>query len=212
MARRQAGDTRRRHFLAAGVPEEPPDAVGLLPARHQSRADRRARGHLHVRWSRQSRAAADRRPAHRAAEALVGRDRCVGQEARRDGHYARAAARLRRVPHQGVRRRPHGRLRAREGLLGPRSQCERRPRQFRRAALRILPRFNRRAGSLQGRRARLALGEFGQELGDRLRFSGGEGQARGAGGIPEPRVRPDAGLRAQYAAREILRSARRALR
>ena len=35
-----------------------------------------------------------------------------------DGDHARTAARLRRLPHQGVRRRPHDRVRARQGLLG----------------------------------------------------------------------------------------------
>ena len=47
----------------------------LLPPRHQGGEDRRARGHLHVRRPGQSRTAADRRPAQRAAEALVGRHR-----------------------------------------------------------------------------------------------------------------------------------------
>ena len=115
-----------------GKPVTPADVIFSLQAfqknhpmlsayyRHvtESRADRRARGHLHVRRSRQSRAAADRRPAHRAAEALVGRDRCLGQEARRDGHHARTAAWLRRVPHQGVRRRPHGRVTSASRITG----------------------------------------------------------------------------------------------
>ena len=42
----------------------------------------------------------------------------IGQEARHRRHHARAAARQRRLPHQGVRRRPHRGLRAGEGLLG----------------------------------------------------------------------------------------------
>ena len=54
----------------------------LLPARRQGGEDRRARGHLHLRRPGQPRTAADRRPAHRAAEALVGRHRQDRQEAR----------------------------------------------------------------------------------------------------------------------------------
>ena len=45
----------------------------------------------------------------RAAEALVGRHRRVRQEARHVGDHARAAARQRRLPDQGVHRRPHHR-------------------------------------------------------------------------------------------------------
>ena len=85
--------------------------------------------------------------------------------------HARAAARQRRLPHQGFRAGPHHRLRARQGLLGQGPQRECRPRQFRRAALRIFPRHHRRARSLQGRCGRLAHREQRQELGDRLRLS-----------------------------------------
>ena len=58
-------------------------AFRLLPPRHQGGEDRRARHHVHVRRPGQSRTAADRRPAQRAAEALVGGDRRIRQEARR---------------------------------------------------------------------------------------------------------------------------------
>ena len=54
----------------------------LLPARDQGREDRRARGHVHLRRARQPRTAADRRPALRPAEALVGRHRRLRQQAR----------------------------------------------------------------------------------------------------------------------------------
>ena len=83
--------------------------------------DRRSRRHLHVRRPRQPRTAADRRPAHRAAEALVGRHRRGRQEARRRRDHARAAARQRRLSDQGVRRRPHHRLRAGARTIGART-------------------------------------------------------------------------------------------
>ena len=86
---------------------EQPAARRLLPARDQGGEDRRARGHLHLRRAGQPRTAADRRPAAGAAEALVGRHRQVRQEARRDADHAGAAARLRPLPDQGLRARPH---------------------------------------------------------------------------------------------------------
>ena len=69
--------------------------------------------------------------------------------------------------------------------------------------LRILPRLHRGAGSLQGRPGRLAQREQRQELGDGLRFSGGARKEGGAGGIPHPQYRRDAGLRLQHPAGEI---------
>ena len=59
---------------------------------------------------------------------------------------------------------------------------------------RIFPRRHGRARSLQGRPDRLAHREQRQGLGDRLRFPGGEGQARRARGIPDQQCR--AGCRA----------------
>ena len=105
MARRQAGDRRGRDLLVRRLQDQPSAVLGLLQPRHQGREDRRARGHLHLRRPRQSRTAADRRPAQRAAEALVGGHRQGRQQARRRRDHARAAARLRRLPAQGVRRR-----------------------------------------------------------------------------------------------------------
>ena len=60
-----------------------------------------------------------------------------------------------------------------------------------------------RARGLQGRRDRLAHREQRQELGDRLRLPRGEGQARRAGGIPDPQLRRDAGLRLQHPPRQV---------
>ena len=61
---------------------------------------------------------------------------------------------------------------------GARSPYECRPQQFRRAALRIFPRLDGRARSVQGRSGRLAHREQRQELGDGLRFPGRQRQAR----------------------------------
>ena len=128
VARRQAGDRRGRDLLLRRLQEEPSAVFGLLQPRHQGGEDRRARGHLHLRRPRQPRTAADRRPAQRAAEALVGGHRQGRQQARRRRDHARAAARLRRLPAQGIRARPHRRLRARRGLLGQGRQRQHRPR------------------------------------------------------------------------------------
>ena len=136
--------------------------------------DRRARGHLHVRCAGQPRAAADRRPAHRAAQALVGG---VGQEARHRRDHAGAAARLRCLSHRSVRAGAQRRLRAGEDLLGQGSAGRRRNREFRRDALRVFPRLHGRARGVQGRSGRLAHREQRQELGDRLRFPGGARQS-----------------------------------
>ncbi len=127
VARRHAGDARGRDFFLHGVQEKQPVLFRLLPACRQSREDRRSRGHLHLRRSRQPRAAADRRRAHRPAQNLVGRHRQKRQEARHRRNHARAAARQRRLPHQGLLARPHHRLRTRQGLLGQGSQRQYRP-------------------------------------------------------------------------------------
>ncbi len=66
----------------------------VLPARHQGRENRRTRRDVHLRRARQSRAAADRRPALRAAQALVGRHRRQRQQARHrpDADWRRRSA------------------------------------------------------------------------------------------------------------------------
>ena len=58
--------------------------------------------------------------AQRVAEALVGRHRRAGPQARRDRNHAGAAAGVGALSHQGVRRRPVAGARTGEGLLGPR--------------------------------------------------------------------------------------------
>ena len=103
--------TRRgRDLLARNRSRPIIRSFGLLPPRDQGGEDRRARGDLHVRRPRQPRTAADRRPAQRAAEALVGGHRQGRQQARRRRDHARAAARLRRLSAQGVRAGPHDRV------------------------------------------------------------------------------------------------------
>ena len=69
---------------------------------HAGRADRRARGHLHLRREEQPRAAADRRPASDPAETLVGGNRAGRKEARRHANDVGGAARLRPLSPEGV--------------------------------------------------------------------------------------------------------------
>ncbi len=130
-----------------GKPVTPEDVIFSLEAfkkhspqhsayyRHVTKAEKTGDHEvdLHLRFGRQPRASADRRPAHRAAETLVGRNRQGRPQARHRDDHARAAARRRRLSHQGIRTRPLDYLRARQGLLGQGPQCEYRPRQFRRA-------------------------------------------------------------------------------
>ena len=127
----------------------------------------------------------------------------VGQEARRHRDHARAAARQRPLPDQELRGRAQRRARAREGLLGQRPQRQGRNRQFRRDAIRIFPRLHRRARGLQGRSGRLADREQREELGHRLRFSGGARQPGRAGAVSDPQSRPHAGLRLQHAPGQV---------
>ncbi len=163
-----AGDAGRRDLLARGLQEASPAIFLLLQARHQGGEDRRARNHLHLRSARQSRIAADRRPDHGAAEALVGSPGCAGQTARHFPDHARGAAWQRRLQDQELRARPQHHLRARAGLLGQCGKRECRHQQFRRDALRIFPRHHGRARGLQGRYVRLAHREQRQGLGHGL--------------------------------------------
>ena len=187
-------DVFKKHSPATG---------GLLSARGEGGEDRGARSHLRLRRTGQSRDAGDPRPAQRAAQALVGGNRRVGQETRHRRHHARAAARQWRLSHQGLRRRPHRRLRARQGLLGQGSQRQYRPRQFRRDPLRVFSRFDGRDRSVQGRSRRLAHREQRQELGDGLRFPCREGQARHPGGVSPAQPGHHAGFRLQHPARQV---------
>ena len=129
--------------------------------------------------------------------------RRVGQEARHRSNHARAAARQWRLPHQGVRPRPHGGLRAGEGLLGQGPEHQYRARQLRRDSLRVFSRPNGRTGSLQGRPCGLAHREQCQELGHGLRFSCGQARS-GSSSRNSPSATGDhAGLRLQHAARQV---------
>ncbi len=122
----------------------------------------------------QSRTAADRRPAHVLPQALVGRHRQERQQARHRQHHARAAARLRPLPHQGVLAGPQRRLRARQRLLGqgPQRQC-RHATISTNCSYEYFRDTHGRARSLQGRQGRLAHRKQRQELGHRLRLPGG---------------------------------------
>ena len=134
----------------------------------EGRADRRARGHLHLRREEQPRAAADRRPASRSCRSTGGREprrtdskrdvtqttlepplgsgpyRLKGFEAGRSATYERVA-----------------------GLLGQGSARQRRQEQFRRDPQRVFPRRHRHAGGVQGRSARFPSGERAPATGRR---------------------------------------------
>ena len=109
-------------FSLRGLQEESSAVVGLLPAcRRRRRRPASATSPSPSISRRQPRTAADRRPAQRAAEALVGRHRQGRQQARHRRDHARAAARLRRLSREGVRGRPQHRLRARRRTIGART-------------------------------------------------------------------------------------------
>ena len=110
VARRQAGHARRRNFFVRSLQEKQPAVRRLLSSRRQGGEIRRPRSDLHIRFARQPRTAPDRRPAYGAAEALVGRHRQKRQPARHQCDHARAAARQRCVPHQGIFSRPQHRV------------------------------------------------------------------------------------------------------
>ena len=67
---------------------------------------------------------------HGAAQALVGRHRQERQETRRRRQPRSNRRSDRRLPHQGFHRRPHHRLRARQGLLGQEPRRQRRRNNF----------------------------------------------------------------------------------
>ena len=118
LARRQAGDPGRRDFLDRSAEEIQPDVRVVLPPRRQDREDRRTRHQVHFRRPGQSRTADHRRRIAGAAEALLGRHRQPGPQARHLGDDAGAAAGLGPLSHQGIRRGPLGRAGAGQGLLG----------------------------------------------------------------------------------------------
>ena len=102
LAGRPADHRRRRRLVVPGLHRQgarQPEPGLLLQARRQGREDRRPGSHLHLRRNRQPRAAADRRPAQRPAEALVGRHRrqratsAISSRARSSRRSARARTR-----------------------------------------------------------------------------------------------------------------------
>ena len=118
VARWQAGHAGGRDLLDRYLEAVQPDVRLLLPARRQGREGRRARYQVHLRRSGKSRTADHRRSAPGTAQALVGRHRQPGPQARHLGNHTGAAAGLRPLSDQGVRRSSLGHPRAREGLLG----------------------------------------------------------------------------------------------
>ena len=119
MARRQAGHAGGRDLLLRRVQEIQSAIRRLLPPRRQGRKDRRSRDHLHASTA----------PGNRELPQIVGQLTVLpkhwwegtdnnGNQARHRRDHARAAARLRRLPHQGVLARPQHRLRARARTIG----------------------------------------------------------------------------------------------
>ena len=168
LARRHAGDARRRDLLLRGPQGEQPAIRLLLQERHAGRADRRARGHLHLRREGQPRAAADRRPASGPAEALVGGNRAGRKEARRHANDPGAAARLGSVSAEGVRSRAARRsTSACADYWGKDLPVNVGKNNFARDPQRVFPRRHRHAGGVQGRSARLPSGERAPATGRR---------------------------------------------
>ena len=129
VARRQAGDARGRDLLARGIPEKPPDALGLLPPcgeGGEDRASARSPSRSTVREianCRRSSASstccrsiggrAPTRQARSATSPLTTLEPPLGSGAYRIKEFVAGRTIA---------------LRAREGLLGQGPQCEHRPR------------------------------------------------------------------------------------
>ena len=138
----------------------------------------------------------------RPAQALLGRRRTPNGEPRDLGQIdARSPARLRPLPHQVVRCRPHHRVRARQGLVGEGSAGRQGPVELRRDAVHLLPRQDAGIRGLQGRPDRLLAREQRQGLGDRATTStpSSDGRVKKEA-IARRSARADAGLRASTCA------------
>ena len=104
-------------------------------------------------------------------------------------------------------------IRARQGLVGRQPADHARPVQFRRAALRLLPRPRHRVRRLHRQELHVPRGVHLAGLGDALRLPGGQGRPRQAREHSRRAAFRHAGLDDQHAAREIPgRSGARGLR
>ena len=170
------------HVFARGAEEIQPDVCLLLPARQQGRKDRRARNQIHLRCSGKSRTADTSSAKSRCCRSIGGKAPTA---------TARSATSPRRRWSTPLGSGPYrvkefaaGRsvvLERVKDYWGDNSAGAESAQQFRRAALRVLPRQSGRAGGLQGRPGRLDPGELRQAMGDRLRFSGGDRKTRHQG-------------------------------
>ncbi len=119
-----------------------------------------------------------------------------------DRDHARSAARLRPLRDRRLQARHLRHLQAPRRLLGQGSAGQPRPLQFRRAALRVLPRPHRSNWrTCSSRHLRLARGVHLARLGDGLRHAAGQGR---------PHPAPDAARRAARPARRASSSTRAA--
>ena len=208
MARRQADDARGRDLFLRGLQEIQSAARRLLPPRRQGGEDRRPRDHLHLR---RARAIANCRRSSASSPSCpsIGGRAPTRTASKRDIGATTLEPPLGSGPYR-IKEFSPGRNIVYERVKdywGKRPQRQCRPRQFRRAALRIFPRHHGRARGVQGRHRRLAHREQRQELGHRLRLPGGQRETRHPRGISDQQFRHDAGVRLQHPPRQVPGSA-----
>ena len=172
LARREPVTPGGRDLLLQNPEGEQPDATPFYYQNvDRGRADRPARGDLHVLGEEQPRIAADRWARSRSCPSIGGGHGPDGRK--RDVTETTLELPLGSGPYR-LQEFEAGRtadLRARRRLLGPRPQRECGPQQLRRDPLRIFPRLDGAARSLQGRPLRFPGREHRPQLGDRLRLS-----------------------------------------
>ena len=159
---------------------------------------------VHVRFVEEPQ---PRRPSHRRRHAGLLRRVVEGPRLRR--RDARRAARLRPLQGQDASSRAASSNSSGDpNYWGAKLPVNRRPEQFRPAALRILPRAAGRLRGVQGRRDQLSRGVHLALLGDVLRLSRRQGRAGQEGGAARRLAVAHAGLVSQHAARAVQGPAR----
>ena len=157
----------------------------------------------------QSRTAADRRPAAGAAEALVGRHRQVGQEARRHGDDAGAAARLRALPDQGDSCPGAASSTRRSPTIGARTSTSiSAPITSRKSTSNISAIRPSRSRRFKADQVDWRTENSAKNWATAYDFPAVRDEPRGPGGIPDPQSRRDAGLRLQHPPRQVQGPAR----
>ena len=209
VARRQAGDRRRRDLLVRRLQEQPSAVFGLLQPRHQGGEDRRARGHIHVR----------RRPAIANCRRSSASSTCC----RSIGGRAPT-----RPATSATSRRPRSSRRSAAAPIGSRSSCPAAP-SFSSASPTIGARTSTSTSAATTstsmrfeyfRDSTVAIEAFKADAIDWRTENSAKNWATAydfpavkdkrvvQGGIPDPVLRRHAGLRLQHPPAEIRRSAR----